>query len=462
MSKPRESSNAIDGDRRRERRTKSAELLERGKRARRRIPRSAHAELVPVSRDPVAFIEAQNRSRLRDLVPLRNARMLADSFSFFRGTAGLMAHDLERQPATGMNLVICGDAHINNFGLYASPERTLVFDLNDFDEAAIGPWEWDVKRLVTSVVVGGRELGFSNTEIRDVAVETVATYRQGLRRMISLSALDRFYFRVDRSHIESNADEHVLVLFERAAKKAVRRTSERVIAKSMKQDESGGLRFVDAPPVLTHVSAATADELVDYFEHYRATVRPDVALLLSMHSLSDVARRAVGVGSVGTRCYVLALTGPESGCLVLQVKEALPSVVSTHGPTERTPGAIFPLAPSGDQGRRVVTHQRILQAVSDPFLGHFHAQGRDFYVRQFRDMKGSVELEDSSLEQFTSYATGCAYVLARAHGQSPGAAWVAGYMGKSDVFDRAVAAWCVAYADRMRSDYEVVRAGLMS
>ena len=281
----------------------------RGKAARRDIPRAAHAVFTPVDRDPVALIEAQNAGRLPELVPLRRERMSVSPFTFYRGSAGLMAHDLARQTVTGVHVVICGDAHLSNFGLYASPERRLVFDVNDFDEAAPGPWEWDVKRLVTSVVLGGTELGLRPTAVREAALACATGYREALGRLVAMDTLERYYVRADAAAIAQALRRPSRDAFEAVKSKARSRTSAQVIGRMTETDAHGRVRFRQEPPILTRPSgSAVATEIEELFERYRGTVRADVALLLSRYALTDIARRVVGVGSVGTRCYVLALT----------------------------------------------------------------------------------------------------------------------------------------------------------
>ncbi|MDO9494030.1 DUF2252 domain-containing protein [Acetobacterium sp.] len=344
-------------------------LRQKGKAARAVVTFVNQGTFNPVNRDVNTMIDEQNRTRLPELIDLRRERMAVSPFTFYRGTALIMAHDLSHQAITGAPLIICGDAHINNFGLYASPERRLAFDLNDFDEAAPGPWEWDLKRLITSIFLCGEDLGLSDTQVKEAAIK-----------------------------------------------------------------------------------AALAGDVEAAFEAYKQTVRADIALLLSQHLLTDVARRVVGVGSVGTRCYLLVLTCENASHLVLQIKEASPSVVSRYNPIVGSP--LGKLNPEQNNGLRVTTYQQILQAYSDPFLGHFQANGRDFYVRQFRDMKGSFEMNELTNQGFLDYVEGCGLMLARAHAQSPNANYVAGYMGKSDNFEKAIVKWCYGYSRQVYRDYE--------
>ena len=435
---------------------------------RKKLRRGEHAALTLPTRDPIAILEGQNTTRLQDLVPVRMGRMLQSPFAYYRGTAATMAHDLSATAVTGLQVACSGDAHISNFGLFASPERRVMFDLNDFDEASNAPWEWDVKRLVASVVVGGRDNGISDGQCRDIAEETVRAYRTTLRGLFELTTLERYYYQVDTDWIERHTHKHAQLL-RHTVKKARRRTSEQVLDKVATVGEEGGLRIQDVPPVTRHVDHVDIDTLVAVFERYRNTLRADTALLLSQFRLVDFVLRVVGVGSVGTRCYLLMFIGPSGDPLFLQAKEAPQSVLETHG-GHRCRFERLPRVNLGRQGFRVVAGQRILQAHSDGFLGWAEAPagmsdaGRptSFYFRQFRDMKGSLETRGLSPSQYRSYVSLCARLLARAHSQTPGAATIAGYLGRSDSFDRAVAHWSMGYADQTERDYDALRAAVES
>lgn len=435
------------------------ELVARGKEARSEFDFDQLAAFEPVERDVVALIASQNASRLQELLPLRAERMSQDVFSFYRGTALVMAHDLGRQPNSALNLVICGDAHISNFGLFASPERKLIFDLNDFDEASVGPWEWDVRRLVTSVVLAARSLDFDRHDVERVAQSAAESYRTVLSNLLDLPALERLFAMTDEDSIRSLlSGDAALKIFDRAAKKAKKRTAAQASKKLLKHDEHGNYRFEDDPPVLTHVELESADFLEQLYEGYLNTVRPDVSLLLSTYRLTDVALRVVGVGSVGTRCYLLALTGPNDEHMILQIKEAQFSVIPQNHSRDEPSIHVLPLG--APQGKRVVTYQQILQAASDPFLGHIEGRLHDFYVRQFRDQKGSIDIDGMSPSDFEVYARGCASLLARAHSQSPLAPAVRSYLGDSTRADEALMQWSVAYADQAERDFEVYRAAI--
>lgn len=442
-----------------------AEARELGKSLRRVVARSELAERRPAERDVIAHLREQNATRVPELVPLRMQRMLASPFAFYRGTAGLMALDLGRDPHSGILVASCGDAHISNFGFYASPERQLVFDLNDFDEAAVAPWEWDLKRLVTSVVVGGREAGYAERDIEGVARRAIASYVSVLRRMVRLSPSDRYFLHLNVQSARRQMSRDGRRVLRDALAAAERRTSARAIRRTTERDADGKVRFVENPPTMVrfrldeaeHVAGAERAESVHaLFAQYRDTVSIDIDTVLAQYEPTDLARRVVGVGSVGTRCYLQLLQGADEDALLLQVKEAGESVLSKYGRIPQPARITQGIAAHGE-GYRVVGLQRVLQAVSDPFLGHFAANGRAFYVRQFHDMKGSVELDDLALDAFSDYAVACAGLLGRAHAQSPTAGQVLGYVGSSDAASDAVVTWSISYADQSLRDFEAAR-----
>ncbi|MBD5786479.1 DUF2252 domain-containing protein [Cellulosimicrobium terreum] len=448
-----------------------AESRAAGRALRDRAPRRTQGALVLPERDPVAIIEEQNRDRIQELVPLRIGRMLESPFAFYRGTAATMAHDLRDGPRTGAHVVACGDAHVSNFGLFASPERQVVFDLNDFDEACDAPWEWDVKRLAASMYVGGRDKGMSEEACGDAARHAARGYRELLPDLFARSALERFTYRMDADSIEPLLRKEGRDELRRTVRKARRRTSEQVVQKITTRTAEGRQRIVDQPPVTQHLDLATRDEVTMLFEQYREPLRADVRLLLGQFTAVDHVLRVVGVGSVGTRCYIALLEGPAGESLVLQAKEAVSSVLATYGGmADALPAGLAPVSSVPSQGRRVVAAQRILQAHSDPFLGWLTIEvpertGRprvDFFWRQFRDMKGSVELDRLTAAQFTRYGELCGRVLARAHSQSPGARLAYGYLGRSDMFDHAMARWARGYADVVEQDYAALEAAVAS
>ncbi len=361
-----------------------------GRSARRSLPRASHAEYTPApDRDPLGIIDRQNAVRVPELVPLRMRRMEESPFAFYRGTAALQAADLAHGAHTGRRVVTSGDAHLANFGLFASPSRDIVFDLNDFDEAAFAPWEWDVKRLLTSVVIAAQSNEFEETDVRAATLEAARGYRRGLDSFLSLGALERYYVRAeaaDRFPVGPEGADVVNRTIERARK----RTSAREFARIMELGDDGTHRLREQPPTLTHVDADYETRLTELVDLYRATVAPDISLLLSQYTPTDVAFRVVGVGSVGTRCFIIVLTGPSGEPLVLQVKEARRSVFHEFGGLSFHPASALDreLART-HHGYRVVSYQRILQAASDPFLGYLNDDGHSFYVRQFRDMNAS-------------------------------------------------------------------------
>lgn len=451
-------------------RERRSSAVEAGLRVRKRLPRRDLAELVlPVDRDPLGILEEQHASRLKDLVPVRVGRMLQSPFAFYRGTAAVMAADLRAAPTTDLEVVACGDAHISNFGFFASPERELVFDLNDFDEGGVAPWEWDVRRLTASVHISGRDIGMSEDACRDAAFAAADAYRETLRSYCRLSTRERYYTRVDTSAVAHSLGKKGEKTVRDAAKKARARTSERLVQRLTTLSVHGGVRIVDQPPVLRHVDHATIGEVTDLFTQYRGTLREDVAFLLEQYRVVDFALRVVGVGSVGTRCYLLAVEGPTGDILFLQVKEAPPSVLETYGGRR----SIIPGRPGTTdfiEGHRVVAAQRILQANSDLFVGWMRGWAGDsadrhrvdYYWRQFRDMKGSIEPDSLDADQFRSYGALCAALLARAHGQSPAASAIVGYLGRSEEFAEAMAAWSAAYADVAEADFELLRRAVAS
>ncbi|MDE0545218.1 DUF2252 domain-containing protein [Microbacterium sp. C7(2022)] len=434
-------------------------------RGRRKVaPRRALAGLdVAADRDPVAHLEHQNADRVPELVPLRMQRMLANPFAFYRGTAGLMAADLAAGTSSGIPVAACGDAHISNFGFYASPERRLVFDLNDFDEAAIAPWEWDVKRLVTSVIIGGRHAGYDPADVHRTAKTAVQGYALALRSSAGKSALERYYMHLSSEFANQRMSKKGRAAAKAAIRAAQKRTGLRAIERTTERAEDGSLRFREQAPTMTRMSLADAERaggtahadggIEELLEQYRASVPIDIDIVLSQYVPRDLARRVVGVGSVGTRCYLHLLVGADDDALVLQIKEAGPSVLESHGGIAQPPRLEDGVAAHG-HGYRVVSMQRILQAVSDPFLGYLRGPNRDYYLRQFHDMKGSIELEGLAYEAFHDYVVGCAAVLGRSHAQSYTAGQVVGYIGDPAAASTALVTWAEAYADLSQQDYE--------
>ncbi|MFJ4242994.1 DUF2252 domain-containing protein [Streptomyces iakyrus] len=428
-----------------------------GKALRKRIPRSAHAALdLDASRpDAVSAVEESGRGRLPDLAPIRVGRMTATPFAFLRGAAGLMAYDLARTPMTGIRAQICGDAHAANFGLYGDARGGLVIDLNDFDETVPGPWEWDLKRLVASLVLAGRVAGADEDQCRKAAYDAAGAYRRTMRLLARLPVLDAWNAIADEELV-SHTDAHDLLgTLERVSEKARHNTSGRFAAKSTEATEDGGRRFVDAPPVLRRVPDAEAAAVAASLEEYVGTLQEDRLPLLARYAVQDVAFRVVGTGSVGTRSYVVLLLDHRGEPLVLQVKEARASALVPH-----LVKAGFEAPEGGHEGRRVVMGQKRMQVVSDNLLGWTTVDGLPFQVRQFRNRKGSVDPAALAADQMDDYGRMTGALLARAHAHSADPRLIAGYCGKNEELDEAMAAFAVAYADRTEADHAELVAGV--
>jgi uncharacterized protein (DUF2252 family) len=433
---------------------------EQGRAARRTVPRGSHAEWAPAPDrpDPVDLLEMQAKGRLEELMPIRYARMMASPFAFLRGSAVIMANDLAGTPKSGLQAQLCGDAHLLNFGAYASPERALLFDLNDFDETLPGPWEWDVKRLAASFVVAGRDNGFDAADSRRAAQASVASYRQRMAEFSEMGELEVWYSRIGEAEVKgllSSARKRTTKKLSKNVQKARGRDSLHALSKLTRVVD--GRRMIDDdPPLLVRIPEGDEIRAQVYaiLESYKRTLQEDRRHLLDRYRFVDAARKVVGVGSVGTRAFVVLLEGRDrDDPLFLQVKEAGASVLEGH-------------VPSGTHehhGHRVVAGQRLMQAASDIFLGWFRGtEGRDFYWRQLKDMKGSAKVEDMSPDELVLYAGLCGWALARAHARSGDRVQIAAYLGKSDRFDRAVADFAVAYADQNERDHAALCAAVES
>ncbi|MFC6593809.1 DUF2252 domain-containing protein [Kitasatospora paranensis] len=430
----------------------------RGKALREKAPRAAHGRFeLPVDRPEVADAVAEaNLGRLTHLVPIRVGRMAASPFAFLRGSAGLMACDLAVTPASGVAAQLCGDAHAANFGLYGDARGRLVIDINDFDETVPGPWEWDLKRLVASLVLAGRQAGAGEDVCRQAAFDAAASYRRTMRRLAKLSALDAWNAIAD-DHLVAFADAHELAdVLASVGEKALRNTSARFAAKSTVRDEEGGWRFTAAPPVLSEVTEPEATAVAGSLAGYLDSVAPELRPLLARYSVQDVAFRIVGTGSVGTRAYVVLLTDRREQPLVLQVKEARPSVLLPHLVRAGFPVGGAPM----HEGQRVVLGQRRIQVVSDVLMGWTTVDGLPYQVRQFRNRKGSVDPAALRPEQLDDYGRLTGALLARAHSHTADAAEIAGYCGRSEELDEAMAAFAVAYADRSEADHAALLAAV--
>jgi len=435
-----------------------SEDVARGKALRKTASRRALAQLTPSPRTATEILVSQNADRLRELVPLRFARMLADPFAFYRGSAAVMAADLAANPSTGIEIMCCGDAHVSNFGMYAAPDRSIVFDLNDFDEAAVAPAEWDLKRLITSAIVGGRHAGYPTNAIRRYVEEALVGYQTSLQAMLeNMDVMDRYYLRVEPERYVGKVSKGLLGVIQKTTARARTRTSAQVFKQIMKIGPDGTPRLREQPPVLQHVDEEIEAPLVEAVQEYLAAVPADVALLLSHFRPTDLALRVVGVGSVGTRCYLVILVGPNGTPLILQIKEANRSVLEEYGGW-RQPAAMAAAIEAKGQGVRVTDGQQILQAMSDVFLGTTRKDGRDYYIRQFHDMKGTVETEGMSASTFGEYVSACAVLLARAHSQSANASILRGYVGTANTAHDAIAEWSYTYADKSLDDFHQLRA----
>ncbi len=442
-----------------------AERAALGKQARATVPRSSHAKFEPAAKrpDPVSLLEDQAKTRVPELVPIRYGRMLVSPFTFYRGAAKIMAGDLSQTPRSGLTVQCCGDAHLSNFGVFASPERRLVFDINDFDETLPGPWEWDVKRLCASMLIGARDNGYRPVDQDKVVLDTVSQYRTAMRRFATMKNLEVWYARLEV--------EPVLEQFSSQLKaKQIKRT-EKTLAKARTRDSmsafakltrrvNGTAEIVDESPLIVPVRVLEPDRSEEVFDwlrqlmrQFQATLVHDRRVLLEQFRLADFARKVVGVGSVGTRAWIALLFGRDvEDPLFLQMKEAEASVLEEY------------LEPSEfeNHGERVVAGQRLMQATSDIFLGWVHVeagidgQARDFYGRQLRDWKGSAEIEQMVPSGMAAYGRLCGWTLARAHARSGDRVAIASYLGSGDVFDRAILEFSRAYADQNERDYQAL------
>jgi uncharacterized protein (DUF2252 family) len=393
-----------------------------------------------------------DRGRIAKLLPIRYGRMRLSPFAFFRGSAALMALDLSGTPSTQIHVQACGDCHAANFGGFASPERHLLFDINDFDETLRAPWEWDLKRLVASIDLASRELGMSDGRCTDAVLAAAASYREHLREYARMRALDVWYSHLDAElFVKQATSPSSRKAWERLEKKARLQTAEHILPR-MTAVRNGRMRILDQPPLVYHTrtSDLTRKRVTGMFREYRASLPDERRVVLDRYHVVDVARKVVGVGSVGTRCDVMLLLAGEDDPLLLQFKEALPSVLEPYAGKSRY----------RNQGERVVTGQRMLQAASDGFLGWTQdAEGRSYYFRQLRDMKMKIDLATISRPDWLEYINLCAWALARAHARTGDAALIAGYLGKGDPFDRALAKFAKAYADQTERDHaELVKA----
>ncbi|WP_213877362.1 DUF2252 domain-containing protein [Pseudomonas sp. dw_358] len=444
--------------------TSTQSLIARGKHARRQCPRASQAEVGDTRRDPLPLIETSSKGRVKALVPLRYGRMLVSPFTFYRGNALLQAHDLAGTPNMGLVTPICGDCHLMNFGGFATPERNLLFGVNDFDEAHPGPWEWDLKRLVASFMIAARHLNHSASVQEEVCRQVVGAYQQSVTDSRELGALETWYHAITYDDLMNEPlGKATLAHIQRAMEKAQRRTHARLLPKITERDHHGHLLIRDDLPQIFHLhkKSSLLDANDDWLrmnnwhplydalrKDYRTTLQDDRRALLDRFQVHDLAFKVVGVGSVGTRCLVALLTDDQHHPLFLQFKEARRSVLA---------GYVDAKSPLRHEGQRVVEGQRLMQSASDLFLGWTRApSGRDFYVRQLRDMKVSAELETFDAETFGGYARLCGRALARAHAKASGmAACISGYIGQSDALADALLQYALGYAAQNERDFEI-------
>jgi uncharacterized protein (DUF2252 family) len=448
-----------------------AERAERGRAARAAVARSSHGAYEPAAQrpDPIGILEAQAANRVPELVPIRYGRMLDSPFAFYRGAAAIMASDLAATPRSGFTVQCCGDAHLSNFGLFGSPERRLIFDVNDFDETLPGPWEWDVKRLSASIVVAGRERGYSARERERSVLATVAEYRRLMVQLAGARDIDVWYTSVDIDTLgpalAAQVDAGLRKRAGELAAKARTRDSMDALSK-LTRTVDGTPRIISRPPLivsLDDLAAGAREETLALLRgivgHYRSTLQDDRRVLLDGYELSDFARKVVGVGSVGTQAWIALLLGRDDrDPLFLQIKEAQPSVYEALLGASAYPNA----------GQRVVEGQRLMQATSDIFLGWLRWSEspdgipRDFYVRQLRDWKGSADVGQMTSQEMTAYGRLCGATLARAHARSGDRIAIASYLGTGQAFDRAMPAFGEAYADQNERDYAALAAAVKS
>jgi uncharacterized protein (DUF2252 family) len=451
----------ISGIRRRERGVLGPSIQVRmaeGKALRERVPRSSPAEwAAPAGRpDPLDVLKQSDQGRLPALLPIRYGRMQQSPFAFFRGSAAVMAWDLSKTPATGIRVQACGDCHASNFGGFASPERQLLFDINDFDETLQAPWEWDVRRLGASIVLASRELGLGGRRCEDAVLTMAQSYRKHMREYGRMRALEVWYSHMDAEvFIEGARTAASRKRWEKVEEDARLQTAEHIFPK-IANVINGRTRIVDHPPLVYHPreSDVMLKYMIEKFHAYRETLPAERRVILDRYRILDVARKVVGVGSVGTRCAVALLMAGEHDPMLLQIKEALPSVLEPYAGKSQY----------ANHGERVVTGQRMLQSASDVFLGWTRdEEGRSYYFRQLRDMKMKIDLENMTKGDWLEYVEVCGWTLARAHARTGDAAMIGGYLGKNDTFDSALAKFSASYADLAERDHatmvKAIRAG---
>jgi uncharacterized protein (DUF2252 family) len=455
----------------------TAERMALGKAARTDAPRAAHEawEESSTRPDPVTLLEGQAESRVQELVPIRYGRMLVSPFTFFRGAALIMASDLATTPCSGLNVQACGDAHLSNFGVFASAERNLVFDVNDFDETLPGPWEWDVKRLTASLAIAGRDRGFSDQERASVVLDAVAGYRTEMANLATMKDLDVWYARMDIEKVLSDLGDELGSTGKKHGDTSLSKAkaqADKTLAKARTRDSmqaldkltevvDGETRFVSDPPLLVPIeellsedqSALLTERMHELLRSYRHTLQSDRQHLLEQFRFVSIARKVVGVGSVGTRAWVILMVGSDGRHpLLLQAKEAQRSVLAEFAGDSHY----------ANQGERVVAGQHLMQASSDIFLGWDQVEGidgvpRDFYIRQLRDWKGSADTDQMTPQSMAVYGRLCGWTLARAHARSGDRVAIAAYLGSGKSFDNAIVSFSESYADQNERDFEALQ-----
>src|SRR6476619_24124 len=439
------------------------ERLEVGKSLRADHPRASHAVLKAAEnrRDSLNLLVEFSKGLLTQLIPIKYGRMMQSPFTFYRGAAAIMAADLAKTPTSGITVQCCGDCHLVNFGGFATPERRIIFDINDFDETLPGPWEWDIKRLATSFVIAGRDNKFTSSRSRKAALRCVQSYREHMHTYSKMSVLDVWYNRIDAKALlqtlQSNKWEKVKKRLQDRISEESSRTVEEYDFPKLTAFEAGNVQIKDNRPLIYH--HALLDDLkyrqavIDATNQYRNTLTDGHNALLDHYEIKDIAVKVVGIGSIGTFCAIALLMSPDNDVLFLQIKEARASVLESY------------LSKSlySNHGQRVVAGQKLMQSASDIFLGWTKGPKRDFYIRQLKDIKIKARVEQFDEYAMTKYAEWCGWALARAHAKSGDSAVIHGYLGNSNEFDEAIASFAVTYADQNERDYKdflkAIRAG---
>ena len=417
-----------------------------GKALRDKLSRTSHANWKPPTdrQDPIDLLIESNKGRHKQLLPIRYGRMVQSPFAFYRGAAAIMAADLARTPATGIGVQACGDCHLMNFGGFATPERHIVFDINDFDETLPAPWEWDIKRLATSIVIAGHNNGFNKEEMREGALRCVQSYREHMQTYANMSVLGIWHERIDsESFIQSFQSSKWKKIAQKRITKAVLEDD----FPKLTSVENGKVRIKDMPPLILHRSSLELPEynkvVQEGFRRYRETLTDHLKKLVDHYSIKDVAMKVVGIGSVGTSCAILLMMTSDDDSLFLQVKEARTSVLEPYAGK-----SVYP-----NHGQRVVAGQRLMQSASDMFLGWTEVLGRHYYIRLLRDIKIKLRVEQFDPPKMAKYAEYCGWALARAHAKSGEVAMISGYLGNSNKFDEAIASFAMNYSDQNERDY---------